>query len=76
MPESRESYPQKFRNEDNLVGLAQAITNSILSTRRLDVQKKLFTSIQLVGGVALTERSVGRDQENLQESIQQYKQQK
>ena len=61
MPESSESYLQKFRNEDNLVGLAQAITNSILSTGHLDVQKKLFTSIQLVGGVALTGRSVDTD---------------
>ena len=70
IPESSESYLQKFRNEDNLVGLAQAITNSILSTGCLDVQKKLFTSIQLVGGVALTGRSVDTEKENLQKAIQ------
>nr|ADE76036.1 unknown [Picea sitchensis] len=69
MPESSESYPQKFRKEDNLVGLAQAITNSILSTGRLDVQKKLFTSIQLVGGVALTKGLVGAVEERVLHAI-------
>ncbi|GAB2266650.1 Actin-like protein arp9 [Dionaea muscipula] len=51
-----ESYPlftAKPKKEDNL-GLAEAITKSILSTGRLDLQRKLFCSIQLVGGVALT----------------------
>lgn len=69
MPDSSESYPQKFRKEENLDGLAQAITNSILSTGRLDVQKKLFTSIQLVGGVALTKGLVGVVEERVLHAI-------
>ncbi|KAJ1384885.1 actin-related protein 9-like [Sesbania bispinosa] len=45
-----ESYPffsTKPKKEEN-VGLAEAITNCILSTGRLDIQRKLFCSIQLV----------------------------
>ncbi|OVA09164.1 Actin-related protein [Macleaya cordata] len=45
--------PTRLKREDNL-GLAEAITSSILSTGRIDLQRKLFCSIQLVGGVALT----------------------
>lgn len=51
-----ESYPvftSKPRKEEK-IGLADAITNSILSTGRVDLQRKLFCSIQLIGGVALT----------------------
>ncbi|GMH08483.1 hypothetical protein Nepgr_010323 [Nepenthes gracilis] len=51
-----ESYPvftSKAKKEDNL-GLAEAVTKSILSTGRIDLQRKLFSSIQLAGGVALT----------------------
>ncbi|KAL5701975.1 Actin-like protein arp9 [Ranunculus cassubicifolius] len=43
----------RLKKVDNL-GLAEAITSSILSTGRIDLQRKLFCSIQLVGGVALT----------------------
>lgn len=46
-------YTNKRRKEDNL-GLAEAVTKSILSAGRIDLQRKLFCSIQLVGGVALT----------------------
>lgn len=51
-----ESYPvltTKPKKEEGL-GLAEAITKSILSSGRIDLQRKLFCSIQLVGGVALT----------------------
>ncbi|KAL9401381.1 hypothetical protein Peur_005230 [Populus x canadensis] len=51
-----ESYPifsSKPKKEEK-VGLAEAITSSILSTGRIDLQRKLFSSIQLIGGVALT----------------------
>ncbi|KAG6766213.1 hypothetical protein POTOM_030284 [Populus tomentosa] len=51
-----ESYPifsSKPKKEEK-VGLAEAITSSILSTGRIDLQRKLFCSIQLIGGVALT----------------------
>ncbi|TYH55830.1 hypothetical protein ES332_D09G263400v1 [Gossypium tomentosum] len=48
-----DNYPfvsMKPKKEEK-VGLAEAITSSILST---DLQRKLFCSIQLIGGVALT----------------------
>ncbi|KAF5179960.1 Actin-related protein [Thalictrum thalictroides] len=51
-----ENYPvfsKRLKKEENL-GLAEAITSSILSTGRIDLQRKLFCSIQLIGGVALT----------------------
>lgn len=51
-----DSYPlfaNKPKKEENL-GLAEAITKSILSTGRIDLQRKLFCSIQLAGGVSLT----------------------
>ncbi|EEF33078.1 conserved hypothetical protein [Ricinus communis] len=51
-----DSYPvfaSKPKKEEK-VGLAEAITSSILSTGRIDLKRKLFCSIQLIGGVALT----------------------
>ncbi|KAK8934530.1 Actin-related protein 9 [Platanthera zijinensis] len=45
-------YPTRVK-KDELVGLAEAVTTSILSTGRIDLQRKLFCSIQLIGGVAL-----------------------
>ncbi|XP_038994338.1 actin-related protein 9-like [Hibiscus syriacus] len=45
-------FPMKPKKEET-VGLAEAITSSILSTGRIDFQRKLFCSIQLIGGVAL-----------------------
>ncbi|XVE81792.1 hypothetical protein DITRI_Ditri15bG0094500 [Diplodiscus trichospermus] len=51
-----DNYPyfsMKPKKEEK-VGLAEAITSSILSTGRIDLQRKLFCSIQLIGGVALT----------------------
>lgn len=51
-----DSYPifqNQPKKEDN-IGLAEAITKSILSTGRIDLQRKLFCSMQLIGGVALT----------------------
>ncbi|KAM7488285.1 hypothetical protein LguiB_025769 [Lonicera macranthoides] len=46
-------FQNKPKKEDN-IGLAEAITKSILSTGRIDLQRKLFCSMQLIGGVALT----------------------
>ncbi|KAH9319142.1 hypothetical protein KI387_020911, partial [Taxus chinensis] len=53
MQDSSQSSPI-LKKEDNRVGLAEAITNSILATGRLDLYRKLFTSVLLVGGVAST----------------------
>lgn len=52
-----DSYPivQTKPKKEEKVGLAEAITSSILSTGRIDLKRKLFCSIQLIGGVALTE---------------------
>ncbi|XP_020084523.1 actin-related protein 9 isoform X2 [Ananas comosus] len=46
-------FPRRLKKDEKL-GLAEAITNSILSTGRIDLQRKLFCSIQLIGGVAST----------------------
>ncbi|OIV90651.1 hypothetical protein TanjilG_01732 [Lupinus angustifolius] len=62
-----ESYPvfsSKPKKEEK-VGLAEAITNCILSTGRIDIQRKLFCSIQLIGGVALTSGLVPAVEERL-----------
>ncbi|CAL1411140.1 unnamed protein product [Linum trigynum] len=51
-----DNYPifsSKPKKEEK-VGLAEAITSSILSSGRIELQRKLFCSIQLIGGVALT----------------------
>ncbi|XP_050374907.1 actin-related protein 9 isoform X2 [Argentina anserina] len=53
MWENYPSFSAKPKKEEKL-GLAEAITRSILSTGRIDLQRKLFSSIQLIGGVALT----------------------
>ncbi|PKI44145.1 actin-related protein 9 [Punica granatum] len=51
-----DSYPifQTKPKKEEKIGLAEAIVNSILSTGRIELKRKLFCSIQLVGGVALT----------------------
>ncbi|XP_074319528.1 actin-related protein 9 [Silene latifolia] len=51
-----ENYPA-FTNKpkkEEKIGLAEAITKSIMLTGRIEFQRKLFASIQLGGGVALT----------------------
>ncbi|XP_028093286.1 actin-related protein 9-like [Camellia sinensis] len=48
------SFFQTKPKKEDCIGLAEAITKSILSTGRIDLQRKLFCSIQLFGGVALT----------------------
>lgn len=66
-----ESYPvfsAKPKKEEK-VGLAEAITNCILSTGRIDIQRKLFCSIQLIGGVALTNGLVAAVEERVLHAI-------
>ncbi|KAL2562893.1 hypothetical protein AAZX31_20G189100 [Glycine max] len=66
-----ESYPvfsTKPKKEEK-VGLAEAITNCILSTGRIDIQRKLFCSIQLTGGVALTSGLVAAVEERVLHAI-------
>ncbi|XP_059274854.1 actin-related protein 9 isoform X2 [Lycium ferocissimum] len=49
-----ESYPifQTKPKKEDIIGLAEAITKSILLTGRIDLQRKLFCSMQLIGGAA------------------------
>ncbi|KAK9288056.1 hypothetical protein L1049_016502 [Liquidambar formosana] len=66
-----ESYPfftTKPKKEEK-VGLAEAITSSILSTGRIDLQRKLFCSIQLIGGVALTSGLISAVEERVLHAI-------
>ncbi|WOL05141.1 actin-related protein 9 isoform X1 [Canna indica] len=60
--------PSRPKKDDKL-GLAEAITSSILSTGRLDLKRKLFCSIQLTGGVSLTTGLVGAVEERVLHSI-------
>ncbi|KAL6650446.1 hypothetical protein ACP70R_009371 [Stipagrostis hirtigluma subsp. patula] len=53
MWDSYPMFPTRLKKFDN-IGLAEAIVSSILSTGRVDLQRKLFCSIQLVGGAAST----------------------
>ncbi|KAG5554433.1 hypothetical protein RHGRI_012083 [Rhododendron griersonianum] len=64
MWDSYPSFQTKPKKEDN-IGLAEAITKSILSTGRIDLQRKLFCSIQLIGGVALTAGLISAVEERL-----------
>ncbi|KAH9625488.1 hypothetical protein KSS87_018347 [Heliosperma pusillum] len=51
-----DNYPA-FTNkpkQEEKIGLAEAITKSIMLTGRIEFQRKLFASIQLGGGVSLT----------------------
>ncbi|GFP95906.1 actin-related protein 9 [Phtheirospermum japonicum] len=66
-----ENYPvfqPKPKKQDN-IGLADAITKSIMSTGRIDLQRKLFCSMQLIGGVALTEGLVSAVEERVLHAI-------
>ncbi|OAE24887.1 hypothetical protein AXG93_2931s1300 [Marchantia polymorpha subsp. ruderalis] len=58
-----------LRTDEPSHGLAQAVVISILSTGRADIQKKLFASIQLVGGVALTRGLVDAVEERVLHGI-------
>jgi len=40
-------FPTRLKKFDN-IGLVEAIVSSVLSTGRVDLQRKLFCSIQLV----------------------------
>ncbi|KAK4482806.1 hypothetical protein RD792_009976 [Penstemon davidsonii] len=66
-----DNYPvfqSKPKKQDN-IGLADAITKSILSTGRIDLQRKLFCSMQLIGGVALTEGLISAVEERVLHAI-------
>ncbi|KAB2599801.1 actin-related protein 9 [Pyrus ussuriensis x Pyrus communis] len=66
-----DSYPAfsaKPKKEEK-IGLAEAITSSILSTGRIDLQRKLFCSILLIGGVALTRGLVPAVEERVLHAI-------
>ncbi|XP_068645784.1 actin-related protein 9 isoform X2 [Aristolochia californica] len=68
MWESYPVFPSRLKREDNL-GLAEAITSSILSTGRIDLKRKLFCSIQLIGGVVLTSGLVPAVEERVLHAI-------
>lgn len=61
-------FPTRIKKDDKL-GLAEAVTSSILSTGRIDLQRKLFCSIQLIGGVALTAGLVAAVEERVLHAI-------
>ncbi|XP_065861767.1 actin-related protein 9 isoform X2 [Euphorbia lathyris] len=61
-------FSSKPKKEEK-VGLAEAITGSILSTGRIDLKRKLFCSIQLIGGVALTPGIIPTVEERVLHSI-------
>ncbi|XP_010904571.1 actin-related protein 9 [Elaeis guineensis] len=61
-------FPTRLKKDEKL-GLAEAITSSILSTGRLDLQRKLFCSIQLIGGVAMTSGLVAAVEERVLHAI-------
>ncbi|KAM7279388.1 hypothetical protein ACFE04_006522 [Oxalis oulophora] len=66
-----DSYPifrAKPKKEEK-IGIAEAVTSSILSSGRLDLQRKLFCSIQLVGGVALSNGLISVMEERVLETI-------
>uniref|UniRef100_A0A2N9IRV0 Uncharacterized protein n=1 Tax=Fagus sylvatica TaxID=28930 RepID=A0A2N9IRV0_FAGSY len=62
-----DSYPvfSARPKKEEKVGIAEAVTSSILSTGRIDLQRKLFCSIQLIGGVALTNGLIPAVEESL-----------
>uniref|UniRef100_A0A7N0USW2 Actin-related protein 9 n=1 Tax=Kalanchoe fedtschenkoi TaxID=63787 RepID=A0A7N0USW2_KALFE len=66
-----DNYPlfaTKPKKEEKL-GLADAIAVSILSTGRIDLKRKLFCSIQLIGGVSLTNGLISAVEESVLHAI-------
>ncbi|XP_028113299.1 actin-related protein 9 isoform X2 [Camellia sinensis] len=63
------SFFQTKPKKEDCIGLAEAITKSILSTGRIDLQRKLFCSIQLFGGVALTAGLISAAEERVLHAI-------
>ncbi|XP_076945698.1 actin-related protein 9-like isoform X1 [Bidens hawaiensis] len=63
------SMSNQQKKEDNIIGLADAISKSILSTGRIDLQRKLFCSMQLIGGVALTTGLISAVEERVLHAI-------
>ncbi|VVB07224.1 unnamed protein product [Arabis nemorensis] len=51
------------------IGLAEAISSSILSAGRIELQRKLFSSIQLIGGVGSTKGLVSAVEERVLHAI-------
>ncbi|CAD5333848.1 unnamed protein product [Arabidopsis thaliana] len=60
--------PSKPKKEEK-IGLAEAITSSILSAGRIDLRRKLFSSIQLIGGAGLTKGLVAAVEERVLHAI-------
>ncbi|XP_010481855.1 PREDICTED: actin-related protein 9-like isoform X2 [Camelina sativa] len=60
--------PSKPKKEEK-IGLAEAITSSILSAGRIDLRRKLFSSIQLIGGVGSTKGLVPAVEERVLRTI-------
>ncbi|KAL4567413.1 hypothetical protein LXL04_022997 [Taraxacum kok-saghyz] len=71
MWDNNNNYPYSsnhHKKQDN-IGLADAISKSILSTGRIDLQRKLFCSMQLIGGVALTTGLISAVEERVLHAI-------
>ncbi|KAL8048121.1 hypothetical protein ABFS82_07G042800 [Erythranthe guttata] len=66
-----ENYPifQSKPKKQDTIGLADAIAKSILSAGRIDLQRKLFCSMQLIGGTALTEGLISAIEERVLHAI-------
>ncbi|MCO5552041.1 hypothetical protein L7F22_005551 [Adiantum nelumboides] len=59
----------KSKTEENVIGLGEAIVNSILLSGRIDIQKKLFSSIQLAGGSAMISGLIDAVEERVLQAI-------
>ncbi|WOH12740.1 hypothetical protein DCAR_0832248 [Daucus carota subsp. sativus] len=66
-----DNYPifQNKSKKEYKIGLADAISKSILSAGRIDLQRRLFCSMQLIGGVALTSGLISAVEERVLHAI-------
>ncbi|KAH7297616.1 hypothetical protein KP509_25G003700 [Ceratopteris richardii] len=61
--------PSRIKTEERSIGLAEAVVNSILASGRIDIQKKLFSSIQLAGGGAMVTGIIDAVEERVLQAI-------
>ncbi|KAL1191303.1 Actin-related protein 9 [Cardamine amara subsp. amara] len=61
--------PPMVPKKEEKIGLAEAIISSILSAGRIDLKRKLFSSIQLIGGVGSTKDLVSAVEERVRQAI-------